>query len=134
MPDYLPHIDQPHKLEQRKKIFRDWSCRVRFAMHELGENFVVLFFVGDVPEDPTQWETTSSSYIGSSYTYVWSGYKESESLGEDIVYLNSAIAERAGLSSYEPNEVIPYLRDNLHWRIRMVRVSSLVLLLEVFPS
>ena len=59
MPDYLPHIDQPHKLEHGKKpsnAFRDWSCRVRFAMHELGENFVVLFFVGDVPEDPTQWD------------------------------------------------------------------------------
>lgn len=97
-------------------------------MHELGENFSVLFFVGDVPEDPTQWHT-SSSYIGSSYTYVTSGYKVSESLGEDFVYLNSAIAKRSGLSSYEPNEVVPYLRDSLHWRIQIVRAFPLVLLL-----
>ena len=102
-------------------------------MHELGENVSVLFFVGDVPEDPTQWHT-SSSYIGSSYTYVTSGYKESESLGEDFVYLNSAIAKRSGLSSCEPNKAVPYLRDNLHWRIQTVRVFPFGLIArEVFP-
>jgi tyrosinase len=89
----------------------------------------VLIFLGEVPEDPSQWGSCRSR-IGFSYAYVSSiqGYNYQVSTTATIggaVPLNWAIAERSGLSSFEPSVVVPYLKDNLNWRIRAVRVSFL---------
>jgi tyrosinase len=36
---------------------------------------------------------------------------------EGFVHLNNAIAKLSNCPSFEPDVVIPYLRENLHWRV-----------------
>ena len=43
--------------------------RIRFDIHELGESFGVLIFLGDVPEDPKKWHT-APTYVDSHHAYV----------------------------------------------------------------
>jgi hypothetical protein len=84
-----------------------------------------MAFLGDVPDDPWQW-FTCPSFVGFVYAYAETlSNHNCKCMYFDIVYLESAIAERSGLSSYDPSEVIPYLKDNLQWRIQTVRVFSL---------
>jgi hypothetical protein len=42
--------------------------RIRFDIHELGESFGVLIFLGDVPEDPKKWQHTRTSI---RITHTW---------------------------------------------------------------
>ena len=83
----------------------------------------MLIFLGEVPDDPEQWQTCPS-FVGGHYVFV-SSYERGDSLTEGFVHLNNAIASRSGLSSYDPSVVVPYLQNNLEWRIEAVRVLIL---------
>jgi tyrosinase len=108
-------------------VIHDWTVRIHFKSHELGQSFSVLIFLGDVPDDPSQW-MKAPSYVGSHSAFVNSAAKQCgncqrqrDTLSEGFVHLNSVLARRSGLSSFEPDVVTPYVRENLHWRIRAVR-------------
>ncbi|KAI0257589.1 hypothetical protein BJV78DRAFT_1349425 [Lactifluus subvellereus] len=117
----------PHTAEKGKhgrggpNVVHDWTVRIRFNKHELGEGFMVLIFLGEVPDDAPQWRTCPCQYGNPR-----------EQVSEGFVHLNSPIADRTGLSSYEPNVVIPYLRDNLNWRIQGTDRTSVAV--ERLPS
>jgi len=105
-------------------VVHDWTVRVHFKKYELSQSFAVLIFLGAVPDDASQWRT-SASFVGSHVAFVNSAADQcancrdqADVVSEGFVHLNSTIANRSGLSSYEPNVVIPYLRDGLHWRIQ----------------
>jgi tyrosinase len=107
-----------------------WTARISFKKYELGERHYVVIFLGELPEDPSQWRTCRS-VVGFHFTYVSDDeFKNSRTratmMGSDVP-LNRAIAERSGLSSFEPSVVVPYLKDNLHWRIQAVCVFPLCL-------
>jgi tyrosinase len=92
----------------------------------------VLIFLGDVPGDANQWRT-SSSYVGGHHAFVNSAAnqcgncrKQADIVVEGFVHLNLAIAKKSGLNSYEPEKVIPYLKENLHWRVQAVRASPIL--------
>jgi tyrosinase len=104
-------------------LVHDWTCRIHCKKHELGGSYWVVIFLGEVPDDPKQWRTCPS-FVGGHYVFVSSGQR-GDTLTEGFVHLNNAIASRSGLSSFEPNVVVPYLQDNLEWRIEAVRVLSL---------
>jgi len=115
-------------------VVHDWTCRIHCKKHELGGSYWVLIFLGEVPHDPSQWRT-SPSFVGGHYVFVTStGNEQVDTVSEGFVHLNKAIASRSGLSSYEPNVVIPYLKDNLEWRVQSVRVLTLCLNRRSFPS
>ncbi|KAI0251651.1 photo-regulated tyrosinase [Lactifluus subvellereus] len=102
----------------------DWTVRVHFKKYELGQSFAVLIFLGEVPDDASRWRTCPS-FVGAHVAFVNSAAdqcgncrQQADVVSEGFVHLNSTIARRSGLSSYEPNVVTPYLRDNLHWRIQ----------------
>jgi tyrosinase len=80
----------------------------------------VLIFLGDVPDDPEQWRT-SPSYVGPHVAYVNAQPDKFGNMRERMisssVHLNDDIAEKSGLSSFEPSIVVPYLRENSHWRV-----------------
>ena len=111
----------------------EWTTRIHAKKYELGGSFNVLIFLGEVKEDPEQWRT-SPSYVGSHSVLVSSMDRpqgdQANVVSEGFVHLNAAIAERSGLSSYEPDGVIPYLKDNLNWRIQAVRVFHLCLVAD----
>ncbi|KAI0248614.1 tyrosinase [Lactifluus subvellereus] len=105
-------------------VVHDWTARIHFRKFELGESFAVLLFLGEVPDDASQWRTCPT-FVGAHVAFVNSAAdqcgncrEQADVVSEGFVHLNSAIADRSGLSSYEPNVVTPYLRDNLHWRIQ----------------
>jgi hypothetical protein len=113
-------------------VIHDWTARVHFKSYELGQSFLVLIFLGDVPDDPSQW-MRAPSYVGSHAAFVNSAAEQCDNcqsqidtLSEGFVHLNSALARRSGLSSFEPDVVTPYVRENLHWRIRAVRHCAIV--------
>jgi len=120
-----PHtVQKPVYGKGAPNVVYDWTSRIHFKKYELGTSFAVLIFIGQVPEDPAQWRTCRS-YVGSHHAFVNSAASQCDNcrnqadlVAEGFVHLSSAIAERSGLSSYEPNVVAPYLKENLHWRIQ----------------
>jgi len=101
----------------------DWTCRIECKKHELSTSFAVLIFLGDVPDDPSEWRS-SPSYVGAHYAFVNSNVEECENCRsqgdlviEGFVHLNSAIIARSG-PDLKPETVEPYLAQNLKWRIQ----------------
>ena len=124
------HSNPVGREREGPNVVPDWTARIHFKKFELGESFAVLLFLGEVPDDASQWRTCPS-FVGSHVAFVNSAAdqcgncrEQADVVSEGFVHLNSAIADRSGLSSYEPNVVIPYLRDNLCWRIQGVRSFS----------
>jgi len=119
-------------------VIHDWTARVHFKSYELGQSFSVLIFLGDVPDDPSQW-MRAPSFVGSHVAFVNSAAEQCgncqgqrDTVSEGFVHLNSVLARRSGLSSFEPDVVTPYVRENLHWRIRSVDRSAVSL--DQLPS
>jgi tyrosinase len=108
-------------------VVHDWTVRIHVKKYELRQSFTVLIFLGTVPEDPSQWRK-ASSYVGSHSTFVNGSAEQcancrtqADVVTEGFVHLNRALGRHSGLSSYEPQAVSPYLRENLHWRVQAVR-------------
>ena len=128
---------QPHTVHHGKEAsggaIRDWTSRVHFKKYELGGSFSVFLFLGDVPDDVSQWRA-SPSFVGAHVAFVNSVAdkcsncrKQPDLVDEGFVHLNAAIAKRSSIRSYEPDVIVPYLKKNLHWRILAVRILSLLL-------
>ncbi|KAG8972801.1 hypothetical protein FRC05_009523 [Tulasnella sp. 425] len=101
--------------------YREWTARIRVNEYELGGSFSILIFLGEIPDDPAEWRS-SPNYVGahSAFVSVESGDRRNDpnAITEGFVSLNSAIASKPGLNSYDPKEVVPYLQRNLGWRIQ----------------
>jgi len=102
----------------------DWTARVQFKQHELGESFDVLLFLGTVPDDPKEW-CASPNLVGCSNAFVNSAaaqcgncQREANTVVEGFVHLNKSITSGSGLESLDPTVVAPYLTKNLHWRVQ----------------
>jgi tyrosinase len=127
-----PHTAQkPEHGKEGSNVLHDWTVRIHFKKYELGGGFAVLIFLGQVPDDPSRWRN-APTFVGSHHAFVNSVASQCDNCRdqadlviEGFVHLNSAIAEWSGLSSFEPSVVIPYLKENLHWRIQAVRVVLL---------
>lgn len=124
-PQATPHGSTP-------TVVHDWTTRIHFKKYELGVSCAVLIFLGKVPDDPKEWRT-APTYVGSHHSFVNSAASQCDNCRsqgevsvEGFVHLNTYIAKKSGLHSYEPSEVIPYLKNNLHWRIQAVRVIPLL--------
>ena len=106
--------------------FWDWTARVEFKKHELGGSFSVLIFLGEVPEDPKQWNV-SPAYVGGVYAFVNSvtgrcanSGNQADAVQEGFVHLNTGISQHSGLGSLDPDAVEPYLAKALKWRVQKV--------------
>jgi tyrosinase len=108
-------------------LVHDWTVRIHVKKYELRQSFTVLIFLGSVPDDPSQWRK-ASSYVGSHAAFANGSAEQcancraqADVVTEGFVHLNRALGRHSGLSSYEPQVVSPYLRENLHWRVQGVR-------------
>ncbi|KAI0288602.1 tyrosinase [Russula brevipes] len=119
-------------------VIYDWSARIHAKKYEVGEGYLVLIFLGAVPDDYSQWRTCAS-FVGAHVSFAnaeadqcGNCREQAELVVEGFVHLNHAIAKCSGLSSYEPEVVAPYLKENLHWRVQSVDRSAIEL--EKLPS
>ncbi|KIY70745.1 Di-copper centre-containing protein [Cylindrobasidium torrendii FP15055 ss-10] len=96
----------------------EWHARVVFNAQDYGSSFEVLLFLGDVPEESTQWYG-SDSYVGARYAWANSFMTQPELDVETVGYipLTEAIIA-SGLGSLEPASVTPYLDQALAWRVQ----------------
>jgi tyrosinase len=108
-------------------LVHDWTVRIHVKKYKLRQSFTVLIFLGSVPDDPSQWRK-ASSYVGSHAAFANGSAvrcancrAQADVVTEGFVHLNRALGRHSGLSSYEPQVVSPYLRENLHWRVQGVR-------------
>jgi hypothetical protein len=106
---------------------REWVLKVISDLNALGETYVVLLFLGPVPLEPgsggLDW-VKAKSCIGRHVAFGSDGNDPDELLIQTSIELNDELCERK-LPSLGANEVVQYVQENLHWRIRTV--SSLVL-------
>ncbi|KIP02312.1 hypothetical protein PHLGIDRAFT_20489 [Phlebiopsis gigantea 11061_1 CR5-6] len=104
------------------RSYLDWSVHIRVKQYEYGKNFTVFVFLGDVPGNSDEWYS-APSYAGDFNVMVYG--VEERGKGNDIfvqgvVHLNRTIAARSGLPSFDEDEVVPYLKEKLSWRVRTV--------------
>jgi tyrosinase len=131
-----PHTaEKAQQGEEGATIIHDWACRIHCKKYELGGSFWVLIFLGDVPDDASQWRSCPS-FVGGHYVFVNSSAEQcancreqADVVTEGFVHLNKAIASRSKLPSFEPSVVSPYLKEKLHWRVQAVCVLHLCLCL-----
>jgi len=100
----------------------EWSVHIKSDKHELSSAYLVLIFLGEVPEDPNEWEI-SLNLVGLHSAYV-DGGRHKEHLTEASVTLNDALSKRRDLPSLKPEVVVPYLTKNLHWRVLKIADKS----------
>ncbi|KAJ7088152.1 photo-regulated tyrosinase [Mycena epipterygia] len=126
----------PHNAED--STIWDWTARIEVKTYEVEGSFSVLLFLGAVPEDPTQWRT-STNFVGGHHVFANSvpdrcancrTHPDAEA--EGFVHMDEDIAEYSGLGSLEPNVVEPYLTHNLHWRV--LKAGGQVVDLSSVPS
>ncbi|KAJ7775767.1 tyrosinase [Mycena maculata] len=127
-PASLVHVAAPHDAEEPTIL--DWTARIQVKKYEVGGSFSVLLFLGAVPDDPKQWRS-SPNFVGAHQAFVNSVpercancHRNRDALVEGFVHLDegiiehSGMGEHGGLGSLEPNDVEPYLEENLHWRVQ----------------
>ncbi|KAH9929640.1 tyrosinase [Amylocystis lapponica] len=105
----------------------EWTAEVHFQKHALQQSFSVLLFVGPVPDDPAQWRT-STSFAGAVHAFANSTAARcancranADVVVEGFVHLDDALAAHPALASRQPDVVVPFLRDQLSWRVYTVR-------------
>jgi len=103
----------------------DWRVRVLTPKYKLGGPYSILFFLGPVPDQDSQFRN-AETLIGSVEVFANNRVDRcancrghSELTYEGLVYLNQALA-RSPIHQYDPREVVPYLKKNLHWRVTQV--------------
>ncbi|KAG8985805.1 hypothetical protein FRB90_004453 [Tulasnella sp. 427] len=107
----------------------EWTARIRCIENELGTNFHVYIFLGDIPEPPADL-ITHPNYVGS-YDTFFDGIPHStakrrsqgDSSASDgpcvqgFVNLTRVMVKREGHAILEPENATSYLKDNLKWCI-----------------
>jgi len=104
----------------------DWVANATYNPYDLNDNFSIIFFLGSVPSDPKTWLLAPNN-IGVVSTYVDrapSGRREGDSRPnvrhEGSLDLTGAIVKHSSWMRLSPESVIPYLTQNLSWRVLMV--------------
>jgi hypothetical protein len=104
--------------DTQRHAFTEWTANFVMKEHELGQSYTVLLFLGPVPPTATQWRT-SPSLVGvySAHTSGTPRPGEENAEIEGNIALTGAL-RRSDLTSSNPEDVVPFLRRNLHWRVQ----------------
>ncbi|KAF5309942.1 hypothetical protein D9619_010204 [Psilocybe cf. subviscida] len=101
----------------------DWTARIHASQTELKCSYNVIIFTGSPPEDPKEW-LICPQFVGKLAVHVPAGrgygrrMRSDNDIVEGFVHLSQAIAQRSGLASLEPEQVVPYLKQSLTWRVQ----------------
>ena len=113
--------------------YREWITNLRVKKHCLSGVFSIHIFLGTVPADIKTWVTHennvgTSSVLGSNPA-ITNCEKCKTDAARDLVVtgvvpLTEVLLDmiaKGELRSLEPDDVVPYLTKNLHWRVTQVR-------------
>ncbi|OLN86707.1 Tyrosinase 5 [Colletotrichum chlorophyti] len=127
----LPEDRDVKKLLGENNKYLEWLVNIKAEKAELGGNYVVHVFLGDPDDSAPILYVTNHSHIGAFATFgqdeqtACKNCQEGRASGQRItgqIPLTLALVERylAGLvGSLAPEDVIPYLQKNLHWRVTL---------------
>lgn len=134
----VPKIEVPHveirKEEDLKKLvpadkYLEWLVNIKAEKHALDGKFTVHVFLGPVEETDPALYPISPNHVGTFSTFGSDRDTECDKCKEDQandqqvtgqIPLTIALAERFFahmVGSLQPNDVSPYLQENLHWRV-----------------
>lgn len=126
-------------------LIPNWTVRIRFNQYEIGGSFSVMLFLLDIPTRPEDYHT-SSNYAGAFHAFVNDAAAEctncqnqAEAGVEGFVHIDNTILDAFKrleqspdttqldptqlAKKLDPSAVVPFLKENLHWRILKVSFS-----------
>lgn len=134
-------------LEPSKPVIRDlapdrkyleWLVNIKAEKHALGGEYSVTVFLGPVEEQEVILWPISPNFVGTSAPFGQTGDTECGKCRDDQrehlqitgqIPLTLALIERY-LAQIVPDigvdTVVPYLRENLHWRVQSVSLPLIV--------
>ena len=124
-------IGLPGARQEQEAQYNDWTARIEFKKYELLTSFTMIFFVGEVPDDPQSW-LVSPNLVGTYHAFVNSAARrcancrdQTDLVVEGFVHLNRGIERLSKLPNFESGRVAQYLQDpsNLKWRVQRVILS-----------
>ena len=113
---------------------RHWQVFVRFEKFTLSGPFQIMFFIGDFPSSSELW-SRHKNFIGNIFNFANSSVATCPNCAvqaasglviTDTIHLTHALlkfvmsGEKVNgvkLETLEPDDVVPFLTRNLHWRI-----------------
>lgn len=115
--------------------YNDWNVNITVEKHSVKTSFFVHVFLGDFDPNPSKW-LTEKTLVGSYYVFTSdiettgcgrckenaaNNLKVAGSVPLTGALLDSPLAERLGkdkVALLGPEEMIPYLKKELHWRVQ----------------
>ena len=109
--------DDGHAYVDHKNLW-DWTVRIQVDKHALPSTFSVLIFLGDVPNNSKEWRK-APSFVGSfsAFAHSMARHRGGPQLAQGFVHLNRVLARTPDVHSFDPEDVQPYLRSHLQWRV-----------------
>jgi tyrosinase len=99
---------------------KEWFVDISVDMYELGDQFIVWIFLGEVPADSGSWKY-STNLVGSLGVFPPPLIKQNK--GESTSYGEVALLDalnRAGLPNQDDATLIEFLTKYLQWRVEKV--------------
>lgn len=114
----------PQNVTSPEGTYREWITNIRVPKFALGASFTLYIFDGDFIQDPTQW-ALDANLVGTYSVFAISPNCEncaeipSLQISGTVPLTTSLLVDIAtkNLTSLEPADVEPWLKDNLHWRV-----------------
>jgi hypothetical protein len=88
----------------------EWELEMQFNPKEVEEPYELYFFLGSVPSSPSDWRSSPSRLFEPITSHA-------RTTTTEYRFLNNYLKERSK-SKLEDDGVIPYLRENLSWRVK----------------
>jgi len=112
------------------KQYRSYVTNIRALKHGLNQTFRIIVFLGEFDKNPFKWHTEYNvvgrvTMLGRSPNTKCDRCRDdlqSGLIASGTVPLTSAILQdihAKKLRSLEPEDVVPYLAKNLHWRVTL---------------
>nr|XP_036576373.1 tyrosinase [Colletotrichum truncatum]KAF6783111.1 tyrosinase [Colletotrichum truncatum] len=128
---HLPEERDLKKLVGPDKKYLEWLVNIKAEKAELGGNYVVHVFLGNPDDNAPLLYPTNHSHVGVFATFgqdentACRNCQAGHAAGQEItgqIPITLALVERylAGMvDSLSPEDVTPYLQENLHWRVTL---------------
>ncbi|KIM27071.1 hypothetical protein M408DRAFT_173274 [Serendipita vermifera MAFF 305830] len=112
------------------KKYTEWIANITVEKHAAKTTFYVYIFLGDFNPDSTKW-AQEPNLVGTHVIFanniLSTGCERCHTAAREgklvtgTIPLTGALGDRLGkekLASLEPEEIVPYLQKELHWRIQ----------------
>ncbi|KAK1758806.1 Di-copper centre-containing protein [Echria macrotheca] len=130
-----PTNRDPSDLIEPDNTFTDWSVNVRAIKHILSKPYQIIVFDGDFSPEPAHWTSEHNKVdtvgvLGTGSDTACAKCREDQANDQSItgvVSLTSALVQdytEGRLASLKPEDVVPYLTANLHWRVLVDGVTD----------